>query len=382
VSEAALRYDAIVIGAGIVGAAVVARLARAGMRVAVVERDVVGGGATAASMGHLVVLDDDPAELALSAWSCARWRELAAELPEGVDYSACGTLWLARNAQEMEEAQHKQKRLAAAGVAADVIGDKALYACEPGLGRGMAGALHVPGDALVYPPLAALHLLRQAQAAGADLFSDSDVRDLDGDTVVLGDGREFRADAVIVATGNAVPTVMPQVPLRPRKGHLLITTRAAPRIRHALIELGYVSSAHGDAPESVAFNAQPRPTGQILLGSSRQFDVTDSVVEPRIIQALCSRAMPFLPWFGELTVLRCWTGFRPTTPDHRPLIGRWPGTRHWLAAGHEGLGVTTSLGTAEVIAAQLLGSAMPFDATPFDPARLISAPLMEAAHAA
>jgi len=381
VNTAVARYDAIVIGAGIVGAAIAARLARAGLRLAVVERDVIGGAATAASMGHLVVLDDDPAELALSAWSCARWRELAAELPQGVDYSGCGTLWLARNAQEMDEAQRKQKRLAAAGVAAEVIRDTALYALEPGLAAGMAGALHVPGDALVYPPLAALHFAKQAQAAQAEFFFDTDVRSLDGDAVVLGDGRELRADAIIVATGNAVPVLMPQVPLRPRKGHLLITARAAPRIRHALIELGYVTSAHGDAPESVAFNAQPRPTGQILLGSSRQFDVTDPAVEPRLVQALCDRALPFLPWFGELTALRCWTGFRPTTPDHRPLVGRWPGTRHWLAAGHEGLGVTTSLGTAEVIAAQLLGSTMPFDATPFDPARLIPATL-EAAHAA
>lgn len=366
-----MSLDSLIVGGGIVGCAIAERLARAGQRVALVERDVIGGGATAASMGHLVVLDDDPAELALSAWSCARWRELARELPSGADYRACGTLWLAGNDAELDEARCKQQRLAAAGVAADLVDRQGLYALEPGLAEGLVGALHVRNDALVYPPLAALHLAFSAQALGADLRVGMGVRALTHDGVRLDDGRELRADAVIVATGNAAAQLLPDAPLRPRKGHLLITTRAAPRIRHALIELGYIQSALGDASESVAFNAQPRPTGQILLGSSRQFDVDDARVEPAMIEALRLRARRFLPWFDELTALRCWTGLRPTTPDHRPLIGRWPGSRHWIAAGHEGLGVTTALGTAELLCAQLLGTTLPFDATAFDPHRFV-----------
>jgi glycine/D-amino acid oxidase-like deaminating enzyme len=365
-----VSLDALIVGGGIVGCAIAERLARGGQRVALVERDVIGGGATAASMGHLVVLDDDPAELALSAWSCARWRELASTLPAGVDYRACGTLWLAGDAAELDEARHKQRRLAGAGIGAELLDARALYALEPGLAPGLVGALHVRDDALVYPPLAALHLALNAQALGAELRVGATVHALSDDGVLLDDGRELRADAVVVATGNAAAQLMPGAPLRPRKGHLLITTRSAPRIRHALIELGYIQSALGDARESVAFNAQPRPTGQILLGSSRQFDADDAGVEPQLIDALRVRARRFLPWFDELTALRCWTGFRPTTPDHRPLIGRWPGSRrHWIAAGHEGLGVTTALGTAELLAASLLGTALPFDAAPFDPMR-------------
>lgn len=365
-----MSLDTLIVGGGIVGCAIAERLARAGQRVALVERDVIGGGATAASMGHLVVLDDDPAELALSAWSCARWHELSSTLPTGVDYRVCGTLWLAADAAELDEARHKQRRLAAAGVAAELLAAPELYALEPGLAAGLVGALFVRDDALVYPPLAALHLALNAQALGAELRVGTGVRALSDDGVLLDDGRELRARDIIVATGNAAAQLLPGAPLRPRKGHLLITTRAAPRIRHALIELGYIQSALGEACESVAFNAQPRPTGQILLGSSRQFDVEDEAVEPALIEALRIRARRFLPWFDDLTALRCWTGFRPTTPDHRPLIGRWPGsTRHWIAAGHEGLGVTTALGTAELLAARLLGTALPFEAAPFDPVR-------------
>ena len=129
----------------------------------------------------------------------------------------------------------------------------------------------------------------------------------------------------------------------------------------------------------MAFNAQPRATGQLLLGSTRQFDDTTTALTPRMLQRLLDRAREFLPQLDTLVGLRAWTGFRPTTPDHRPLIGRWPRRDGlWLAAGHEGLGITTALGTADLLAAQLLGEALPFDAAPFDPARYAT----EVAHAA
>ena len=61
-----LAYDVVIIGAGIVGAACADECARHGMRVALIDRDGVGGGATAAGMGHLVVMDDSDAQFALT----------------------------------------------------------------------------------------------------------------------------------------------------------------------------------------------------------------------------------------------------------------------------------------------------------------------------
>lgn len=74
------RADVIVIGAGIVGAACAAELAARGLDVEVLDAGGIGGGATAAGMGHLVVMNDTPAELALSRRSLARWRALAPQL--------------------------------------------------------------------------------------------------------------------------------------------------------------------------------------------------------------------------------------------------------------------------------------------------------------
>lgn len=375
-----MNLDAIIVGGGIVGCAVAERLARAGLAICLLERDVLGGAATAASMGHLVVLDDDTAELSLSAYSCARWRDLAPQLPAAAEYRSTGTLWIARDAAEMDEAARKRKRLASAGVDGELVSPAQLARLEPALAPRLAGGLRVAADAVVYPPVAAAWLAQRAVAAGAQVHCGTEVRAIGDGGVLLANGGRLRARHVIVANGCAVPRLLADVPVHQRKGHLLITTRARPAVNHQLVELGYMQSAHGSDGESVAFNVQPRPTGQLLLGSTRQSDDHGSGVTPRLLRRLVARAQEFLPALARMTALRAWTGFRPATPDHRPLIGAWPARQGvWLACGHEGLGVTTALGTADLLAAQLLGLPLPFDARPYAPARF--APDAELAHA-
>ena len=74
-------HDVVIVGAGIVGAACAVAFAERGLRVAIVDRDVVGSGATAAGMGHIVVMDDSPAQFALTRFSQQLWSELGKQLP-------------------------------------------------------------------------------------------------------------------------------------------------------------------------------------------------------------------------------------------------------------------------------------------------------------
>src|SRR6185369_2595956 len=102
-------YDAIVIAAGFVGAACAAECAREGLRVAIVVAGLVGGGAPAARMGHLVVMDDSEAQFALTRYSQELWDEMSEELPREVEYDACGTIWIAADDDEMAEARRKAR---------------------------------------------------------------------------------------------------------------------------------------------------------------------------------------------------------------------------------------------------------------------------------
>jgi len=120
----------------------------------------------------------------------------------------------------------------------------------------------------------------------------------------------------------------------------------------------------------VAFNVQPRLTGQVLIGSSRQYGNEDAAVDQQILAAMLERASLYMPAIQSLNVLRVWTGFRAATPDKLPLIGPVPGdSTLWLATGHEGLGITTALATAELLAAAFSGANPPIAPEPYLPAR-------------
>lgn len=364
--------DVIVIGAGIVGAACAAALAARGLRVDVLEANGVGGGATAAGMGHIVVMNDSPAELALSRYSRALWLELAPRLRERDAFCRCGTLWVASDDEELDAARAMQAAFAAQNVAAQLLDASALYACEPALAPGMAGGLCIEHDSIVYAPAAAEWLLRHSPgAANIRLHTGAEVIALEPSRVVLRTGAAFGATHVVVANGLAAQRLVPWLPLQPKKGHLLITDRYPGVVRHQLLELGYIKSAHHAQGTSVAFNVQPRPTGQLLIGSSRQFDTTDPAVEMPVLAQMLKRAARYLPSLPGLNAIRAWTGFRAASPDGLPLIGQAGGDLRgvWLAVGHEGLGVTTSLATANLLAAQILNELPPIAADPYLPAR-------------
>lgn len=366
--------DCLVVGAGIVGAACAWFLARAGLSVEVFERSAPAGGATAAGMGHLVVMDDSPAQLALTHRSCQLWDEIASELPAHCEAERCGTLWVATDHEEMRAAAAKLDVYRKNGVEARLLDARQLQVAEPNLRRDLVGALEVPGDAVVYPPNAAQWMLERAVADGARVHSNCDVTRIDDGSIVTGDGAVHAARYVIDAAGvDALTLLAGEAPpaIRPRKGHLVITNRAAGFCRHQIVELGYLKSAHGHASSSVAFNIQPRRTGQMLIGSSRQYDVTDAGVEPVMLQRMLLRAREYMPAIDRLVGVRAWTGMRPATPDGLPLIGPVPGMpRVLLAAGHEGLGITTSLGTGELITDLVTGRASRIDRAAYAPARI------------
>jgi glycine/D-amino acid oxidase-like deaminating enzyme len=360
-------YDLIIVGAGIVGAACADYATAQGMRIAIVEPGIVGGGATAAAMGHLVAMDDDPAELALAHYSLGLW-EAFANLPQA-EFSRCGTLWVASNDDEFARIPEKIARLAASDVKAERIDARELYRLEPALAPGLAGGMRVANEAVVFPPAVARHWIDRAIGRGATYHDDAVFRLEDGGVLLRG-GRRL-SGPVLLATGGALPSLLPDLPVRLRKGHLVITDRYPGLIRHQLLELGYADSAHGGEASSVAFNVQPRPTGQILIGSSREYDAVDADVSMEMIRRMLERSFRFLPRLRELDAIRLWTGFRPVSVDGLPYLGRAPGRDDvWVAAAHEGLGVTTSLGSARVVIDQILGRAPAIDPTPYDPSRV------------
>ena len=150
----------------------------------------------------------------------------------------------------------------------------------------------------------------------------------------------------------------------------MITDRHPGMVRHQLVELGYMQSAHTFGAASVAFNVQPRRTGQLLIGSSRELVGFDRRSIVRCLRRCCARASAFIPALRQRSRV-AHLGWFPArdarqAAAHRPLACN---PRVWIAAGHEGLGITMSTGTADLIVAGVLGTEPPVDPAPFRPDR-------------
>jgi len=174
--------------------------------------------------------------------------------------------------------------------------------------------------------------------------------------VILDDGSRLQAGHLVVATGAQARELMPDVPVFNRKGHLAITDRYPGRLAHQIVSMNYGQSAAGAAGFVTASNVQPRPTGQWLIGSSRQEGQSSTKVDRLVLQAVLKAAIELVPRLDSMRIIRCWTGMRPATPDGHPIIGPHasrPGV--WLALGHEGLGITTCFATARLVADQITG---------------------------
>lgn len=369
----ARRADAIIVGAGIVGAACAVALARDGLRVLVIEAGGAALGTTAAGMGHVVVMDDSPEQLALTRYSQSLWRAQDDTVSAASELDWCGTVWVAEDETQFEALPAKQQLYRDHGIETEVLDETSLIEAEPHLRRGLPGGLLVPSDGVIYQPAATIALLARARTMGAEVLERTPVEDIVPCGVRYGIDT-LRADIVVNAAGAAAASLTPQLPVIPRKGHLVITERYPGFCRHQVAELGYLASAHVMTSESVAFNVQPRSTGQVMVGSSRELVGWDASMNRRVLGRMIARACEFMPALADLATVRTWTGFRPATPDKLPLIGRWPDVPGlWVAAGHEGLGITQSLGTAALLADLVAGREPAIDAAPYAPDRSVTA---------
>ncbi len=359
-------FDAVIVGGGIVGAACALSLSQRGMRVALVEQGEPGGGATAAAMGHIVLLDDSHAQLALTRYSQWLWRQLAATLPLDAEYTQRGTLWVAADDEEMQQIHRKHSVYQKAGIPSELLDAQSLARIEPALRPGLTGALLMPEDVVVSPQPAARFLLQQANAT----LVREKATAMGSGRVTLSNGNELHSSILINAAGEGAPALTPGLPVAMRKGHLAITQPYPGFLRYQVVELGYLKSAHVTTTDTVAFNVQPRQNGQLLIGSSRQFGAQGREVEQGIMARMFERATEYLPLLPTLLIDRTWTGFRSATPDKLPLIG--PSINDetvFLATGHEGLGITTSLATAQLLADLIAGRTPAIPIAPYLPSR-------------
>ena len=387
-------HDVIVIGSGVVGASCAYELALAGRRVLVVDRGNLTSGTTASGEGNVLVSDKPPGpELDLARASVSRWADYAAELSEGFEYEPKGGVVIATDDASRAGLADLVSRHRDIGVSAQLLNADGLREAEPHLAHDLdLGALY-PDDAQVQPVLASSALLADARRLGAEVRSGNEVLGFSFDS----DGRvaavrttegTFGAGAVVNAAGpwsSALARLAgTDIPVRPRRGHLLVTAPVGRLVHHKVYEAGYVDTLTADTSEAqVSAVVESTPSGTILLGSSRELVDFDTTVDLDVVRRIAQRARRLFPILAEVDLLRIYVGFRPWVPDHLPIIGEDPQVRGlWHATGHEGAGIGLAPATGQLIRAGITDTPPPVDPLPFRVARpsLMAAAAARTAH--
>ncbi len=385
--------SAIVIGAGIVGASCARSLAMAGLDVVIVDRSTSASATTARGEGNLLVSDKAPgAELDMALAAAGRWPGLVAELAEelgsdfpAIEYEAKGGLVVATTDDGAAPLIRFASAQRDAGVDAHELSVPDALALEPDLNPAITAAVLYPQDAQVHPVNAAEALLASARRHGARVMQNTQISGsiLDENNAIVGvitDRGELRADAIVVAagpwSGEVARTLGVTLPVLPRRGMVLVTSRMPKRIFHKVYDADYVGAVgSGDAALQTSSVVESTESGNVLIGSSREQLGFDDRLRVDTVAQIAAKALRLFPFLSDQAVIRTYGGFRPFMPDHLPLVSpdhRMPGL--WHATGHEGAGIGLAPITGELLAAMVTGTQTPLDPAPYSLARTTLAP--------
>lgn len=370
--------DAIVIGAGIVGASSALSLTNAGLKVLVIDRGAVSSGTTGAGEGNILVSDKDPGpELTLALRSRDLWFEMQEDVGDSFELEAKGGVVVARHDDgplmklAAEQSDH--------GVVTQKLDHTSLHELEPYLHPEFHSGVLYSQDAQCQPMLAAAHVIRTVIKRGGAFISQARVT-----RIIVENGSVagiettqgiLRAPIIVNATGTWAGELAKmagsELPIAPRKGFILVTEPTGKYVFHKVYDSDYVTNvASSDADLQTSTVVEGTRSGTILIGASRERIGFDGSMNYEILRRLAAQATSLFPVLRDVQLLRAYRGFRPYAPDHLPVIGEDAKVRGlWHSAGHEGAGIGLAPGSAALITDAILGRQSFMDGSPFSPHR-------------
>ncbi|HWW66948.1 MAG TPA: glycine oxidase ThiO [Solirubrobacterales bacterium] len=358
-------YDAIVVGAGVIGLSCAWRAARRGARVMVLDRAEPPAGATRVAAGMLAPVGElafgEPELQEMTLAAAALYPGFIAEL-EGASgmatgYARQGALHIALDRDEAAELRRVHDLQRSLGLGAEWLPPRRCRALEPGLTPSFNGGVHAPGEAAVDPRALTEALLGALTAEGIEVRTGVEVDEalIEGERLVgvrAGSDDELRAAAVVLATGawSGCAEWLPKYarpPVRPVKGQILELRAAsgiAPCERIVASERVYLV---------------PRADGRLIAGATVEEQGFDTAVTAGGVHELLREAYRLLPDVAEMELVETAAGLRPGTPDNLPLIGAGALDGLVLATGHYRNGILLAPLTGEAVADLLDGKPLP-----------------------
>lgn len=357
--------DVAIIGGGIMGCASSYYLTKAGYDCMLIERDDIASGTSSRCDGNVSIVDKDPGfDSHMSLVSQELIADLAKELRLPFEYRPLGSILVCDNDKEMEAAVEWVKIQNEAGLKFNVLDHSDIKQESPYFADDIPGGLECETDSLINPYLFCYSLIDKASEYGLKLFTQTEVTGIQKqeDFMIETTNGTFIAKKVVNAAGVWAPFIGAMldvdIPIKPRKGHIMVGARQKPVMMRNVMEFGYLMNKfereriadEKTLQHGVALVLEPTESQNFLLGSSREFVGYDSRVDINVVEIMAKRALRFFPKMDDFNMIRTYTGFRPWTEDHLPIVSHVdevPG--FYIAAGHEGDGISLATVTGKLI---------------------------------
>ena len=367
--DSSKKPDVIIIGGGIIGSSIALRLARAGTSVTVLDRSQPCSEASGAAAGMIapqgeVIEPEAFSELCVASRDL--YPELVAEVEglsgERVNYRRNGTLLVAierDECEELEEIYHKQTAL---GLPLERLSDEHAFSRLPGLSPHVELALFVAGDHWVDNQRLTRAVIKAGELSGVDFHWNCQVTgfNLQGDHIegvralpegaaaetILSAGRYVLAAGCW--SGQLAENLGVSLPITPCHGEMLEFETPG--------ELPYVVRAG-------IHYVVPRSEHTVVAGTTAKWGSFEKAVTAGGLNSIIQGVTRILPIARDFRFRRAWSGLRPDTQDHLPILGFGALRNLVFATGHFRNGILLTPITAKVIAELLLSGApsLPLD---------------------
>ncbi|GAB6430897.1 FAD-dependent oxidoreductase [Bacillus luti] len=359
--------DVLIIGGGIIGCSIAYYTSKYGRDVTIIEKGEFVSGTSSRCDGNILAIDKDPGfDSQMSLVSQKLVTELSEELEHSFEYRAPGSILVCESDEEMEAAQQWVDRQKEVGLPFRMLDRQDIRAESPFFADDLLGGLECATDSTVNPYLLAFSLLADAKKLGAKAYNHTEVKEMtreeDGSFIVETTNGTYTAKQVVNAAGVWAPKIGQMldvnIPIEPRKGHIIVASRQQHVGCRKVMEFGYLISKFGgkrqvdDLTEKygVALVFEPTESQNFLIGSSREFVGFHTRINNEVIKCIANRAIRFYPKMADMMVIRSYAGLRPWTEDHLPIISRVEHIpNYFIAAGHEGDGISLAAVTGKVV---------------------------------
>ncbi|WP_442601529.1 NAD(P)/FAD-dependent oxidoreductase [Paenibacillus sp. KN14-4R] len=364
-----IHTEVAIIGGGIVGSSIAYFLGKKGIDVTVIEKGELASGTSSRCDGNILAIDKDPGfDSQMSLVSQQIISELSQDLTCSFEYRAPGSILVCETDEEMDAAKQWVDRQKALGLPFRMLDRQDIRAESPYLADDLPGGLECATDSTVNPYLLTYALFEDAaEKYGVHIHLRTEVKGItrnkaaNGYTIHTSEG-DVTASKIVNAAGVWAPHIGQMVgidiPIVPRKGHLIVASRQMPVGMRKVMEFGYLISKFGGerkvdeltAKYGVALVFEPTESQNFLIGSSREFVGFDTSCNMEVVRCMARRALRFYPKLNDFNIVRTYTGLRPWTSDHLPIVSEvkeLPG--FYIAAGHEGDGISLAAVTGKLM---------------------------------